>query len=405
MTDKFTSEDIKAGWLIDGTGSPAVPNAILKVREGRVASVQSGSDEMAPDDKHPDNVTNLSHCTIIPGLIDAHVHLSMSGTDDKTYREKQLVADYDVIKDVIAGHIRDHFLHGIIAVRDGGDRSAHVLKYKKTIHSRSQCPLVVKTAGRAWHIKGRYGGLVGKPVVDGCLLADSVKKGSDEIDHIKIINSGLNSLCDFGRQTALQFEKRELEEAVSQAGILGLKTMVHANGKIPVKVSIDSGCHSIEHGFFMGAQNLEKMAEKRTVWVPTAYTMKAYAGLFDSKASEPAVPLRNLEHQMEQILMARNFGVKIGLGTDSGSPGVYHGKSFANELKLLMEAGYSVEQAIKCATSNNAELLGLNNLGRLTKGRRATFVVLRGKPLNLPDSLESVESIYIDGRIVYECQK
>jgi len=131
--------------------------------------------------------------------------------------------------------------------------------------------------------------------------------------------------------------------------------------------------------------------------------MKAYAGLFDSKASGPAVPLRNLEHQMEQILMARNFGVKIGLGTDSGSPGVSHGKSFANELKLLMEAGYSVEHAIKCATSNNAELLGLNYLGQLTKGRRATFVVVRGKPLDLPDSLESVESVYIDGRVVYDC--
>jgi len=262
------SEDIKTGWLIDGTGSPAVFNALLRVREGRIESVRSTPYETDPVDGHSNNVTDLSRCTIIPGLIDAHAHLSMSGTVDKIYRENQLVAGYDVIKDVIAGHVRDHFHHGIIAVRDGGDRSAHVLRYKKTIHSRSQCPLVMKVAGRAWHIKGRYGGIVGKPVMDGCSLADFVKKGSNEKDHIKIINSGLNSLSDFGKQTAPQFEKRELEEAVSQAGILGLKTMGHANGKIPVKVSIDSGCHSIEHGFFMGAQNLEKMAEKRTVWFP-----------------------------------------------------------------------------------------------------------------------------------------
>lgn len=408
MTSDITNRDIKTGWLIDGTGAPARVNAVLRIRDGRIESVHSSCNNDKPLEGNINGGIDLSSYTIIPGLIDAHVHLGMSGTVDITKREMQLVAGYEEIEATISRHIEDHLHHGIIAVRDGGDHDGHVLRYKNTIRNQNPTSVIMKIAGKAWYRKGRYGKLTGNPVPEGYSLAESIEKRTGDpdnpdnitkIDHIKIINSGLNSLNDFGKQTFPQFDTNELEKAVFEGGKLGLKTMVHANGELPVKESIDSGCHSIEHGFFMGVFNLKKMMEKRTVWIPTAYTMRAYSDLSDSNTSQHVVSLQNLEHQIEQLRMARNFGVKVGLGTDSGSPGVHHGESLSHELRILMEAGYSVEEAIQCATSTNSELLGLNDLGQLTEGRRATFVVLRGRPADLPDSLENIESVYTDGRL------
>jgi len=400
-------QDIKTGWLIDGTGNPAVAGAVLGIRNGRIESIQTESDYGGTSaEDHTRRVTDLSAYTILPGLIDAHVHLSMSGTTDAAKREKQLRAGYDNIEAAIAGHLENHIRCGIIAVRDGGDHGGHVGRYKQTSQIKNPVPVIIKTAGKAWYKKGRYGRLTGTPVLEGLSLAGSIDNilgdphKAYHIDHVKVINSGLNSLSDFGKQTPPQFEADELEAAVNLCSMRGLKIMAHANGELPVNVSIDSGCHSIEHGFFMGAANLEKMSEKRIVWVPTAFTMKAYAALSDLATPRRDVALRNLDYQMEQISVARNFGVKIGLGTDSGSPGVHHGASLCEELKILMDSGYSPEEGIQCATSVNAELLGLNDLGRLTHGRRANFIVIKGHPSDLPGNLESITSVYIDGKEV-----
>ena len=112
------------------------------------------------------------------------------------------------------------------------------------------------------------------------------------IDHIKIVNSGLNSLVRFGNETPPQFDVMELKEAVKIGKRFGRKTMVHANGKKPVEVALKAGCHSIEHGFFMGQENLKRMAEKQIFWVPTAVTMKAYRDAFGQR-------IKNLRSQSE----------------------------------------------------------------------------------------------------------
>ena len=87
---------------------------------------------------------------------------------------------------------------------------------------------------------------------------------------MKIVNSGLNSLKVFGKQTPPQFGAEEMRAAVKTAKSFGLKTMVHANGKLPVKIAVDAGCDSIEHAFFMGAESLYRIAERGAIWVPTA---------------------------------------------------------------------------------------------------------------------------------------
>jgi imidazolonepropionase-like amidohydrolase len=92
--------------------------------------------------------------------------------------------------------------------------------------------------------------------------ADRTGKEKKGVDHIKIVNSGLNSLSCFAKETKPQFDSAELKAAVRADRQCGLKTMVHANGKMPVKIAVDAGCDSIEHGFFMGVENLHRIADR-----------------------------------------------------------------------------------------------------------------------------------------------
>ena len=387
---------INAGWLIDGSGGPVRQNIRLCIKNGRIASITDSS----VDDSETSGTTDLATSTILPCLIDSHVHLCMSGTDDLVAREKQLSSDFDDIKDLISEHVKRHLSYGVLAVRDGGDKYAHALRYRNEYLDIKKMPIGIRVAGRAWHRAGRYGSLIGRSPQDNHSLAEAILKDPEEKDHVKIVNSGLNSLKEFGKETLPQFGVEELSDAVKIARNCGHRVMVHANCKKPVAVALEAGCDSIEHGFFMGVENLKIMAEKGIVWVPTACTMKAYAEHMKPGSVEHKVSRMNLEHQLEQISKARELGVTVALGTDAGSVGVHHGSAVIEELKLLITAGYSLPEAIRCVSCNGARLLGIEDFGVISKGMAATFLVVKGDPSKLPDSLGSLDSICFNGNFI-----
>ena len=387
---------VNAGWLIDGTGGPVRKNIRLRIENRIICSISDSES----GDSRKNAVIDFGSGTILPCLVDSHVHLCMSGTDDPLAREKQLSADFDDIKDLISEHIKRHLSHGVLAVRDGGDRYAHALRYRNEYPDNTKMPIGIKFAGRAWHRAGRYGGLIGRSPQENHSLAEAIQIDPEEKDHIKIVNSGLNSLKEFGKETLPQFGAEELSDAVKIAGKYGRRVMVHANGKKPVAVALAAGCNSIEHGFFMGVENLKIMAEKGIVWVPTACTMKAYAEHMKHGSIEYEVSRMNLDHQLEQISKARELGVIVALGTDAGSIGVHHGSGIMDELKLLIIAGFSLPEAIRCASCNGAKLLGIEDFGVISEGMAATFLVAKGDPSKLPDSLGSLDFIYCRGNIV-----
>jgi len=335
-------------------------------------------------------------CTILPGLIDCHVHLSMSGKIDQNLRFRQLLNDFAQNSPLICERIEKNLRFGIMALRDGGDIGGHTLAY---IKQNDTSDVDVKCAGRGWRAPGRYGKIIGRIPESGSTLAESIRANRDVIDHIKIINSGINSLNEFGRETPPQFNRDELEAAFKDARDLGLKTMVHANGKLPVQFGVEAGCDSIEHGFFMGEDNMKRMADRQVFWVPTAFTMKAMRRHMPAGSVQSVAASRILEAQLEQMGRARELGVRLAAGTDAGSFGVRHGGALAEELKLIIEAGFSVEEAIGCATSAGARLLGLDHeLGRLAPGMPANFIIVPGPPSSLPDSLADVKAVCVNGK-------
>jgi imidazolonepropionase-like amidohydrolase len=215
---------------------------------------------------------------------------------------------------------------------------------------------------------------------------------------VKIVNSGLNSLIDFGKETSSQFSLEDLRNTVLRAHHRGLKVMIHANGRNPISDAVDSGCDSIEHGFFMGRENLKRLAEKQITWVPTAFTMEAYARMLPKGSRESEVARKNLDHQLDQIRLAKDFGVRMAVGTDAGSLGVHHGEAVREEIRMLLIAGLGLGEAVQCATSMGAALLGLQHrAGCLMPGSPATFLAVRAEPERLLETLGSPERVYLKG--------
>ncbi|MGE0084288.1 MAG: amidohydrolase family protein [Desulfococcaceae bacterium] len=376
---------VQAGWLIDGRGGPVQENVLLHIADGTVREIRN----IREADTNLPEMLNLSDCTLVPGLIDSHLHLFMSGTGDLAVREKQLNAGFEEMKPVISGHLEQLLGCGVLAVRDGGDYAGHSLQYRNLYMDKM--PVRIMSPGRAWRKDGRYGRLIGRPPGKGRSLAEAIAAESAGIDHVKIVQSGINSLKEFGKQTPPQFDLDELTQAVAAAHSLGLKVMVHCNGNLPVASAIQAGCDSVEHGFFMGEENLKRMADRGVFWVPTAITMKAYAQHLAPGSLEAGTARRTYLHQAEQISLARELGVSIALGTDAGSLGVFHGLSVREELKILMQSGFSVSEAVKCATCNGAGLLGISaEAGRIASGYPAIFLAVKGKPSDLPENLKQV---------------
>ncbi|GBC60556.1 hypothetical protein DENIS_1513 [Desulfonema ishimotonii] len=386
------TQQILAGWLIDGSGGPVQRNRVIHIADGRIRSVRKATPE---DGNHPE-LTDLSDCTVLPGLVDAHLHLFMSGIGDPVIRQQQLHAEFEEIKPVIGIHLKQLLAHGVIAVRDGGDYAGHALRYKQECLGSGQMPVCVRVAGKAWRKPERYGKLIGRAPLNGQSLADAIAGENVKTDHVKVVNSGLNSLKTFGRETLPQFDLDEFRAGVVAAHDRGLKVMVHCNGKRPVEIAVRAGCDSVEHGFFMGKENLKRMADHGIVWVPTAITMKAYSDQLPAGSREAEIARRNADHQLEQMALAKSLGVPVALGTDAGSLGVRHGAGVAGELKLLMAAGFTLEEAIGCSASVGAGLLNLPETGEIAPGKSGTLVAVSGAPDTLPDNLHTARILTPD---------
>jgi len=384
----------RIGQLFDGLGTPARKDILLSTEDGmitairpyRVGAVSSG-----------ESVTDLSTCTVLPPLVDCHVHLAMSGRAEPRLRAWQTGAEYQQLRPHMAARLRRHFHHGILAVRDGGDPRGFTLRFRDQLESGREKRVLIRAAGYGWHKENRYGRIIGKALKPRKLPNTIIFLGNDPADHYKIINSGLNSLSIFARETKPQFTLEELKQISHQAHQQGRKVMVHANGRLPVALALAAGCDSIEHGFFMGQENLKKMAESQTTWVPTACTMQALLENTNPNSGgiDHEVIRDNIEHQLEQLALAREYGVPIALGTDSGSLGVRHGASMIEEWGLLLRAGYAPEEIIQCATGNGISLLNIKEFGRLVPGNPAHFLLCRGSKEFQPHQLASLEGIYL----------
>ncbi len=363
---------VVAGNFIDGSGAEVCRNVFLAVKDSIITAIGPATDLPRNDEAAIDD---FSHCTIVPALVDCSVSLSRSPSVDRRVRLSIEEAGIAKKSALTAQHIRYCHSHGVLGVAASDDSIGLEVHLQEVMEQESV--IDIRTAGSDF-LKIVYSG---------------------SIDNEEAQNSRLN--------------QEDLCRILQQRG--NKKAVVVANGHHRVKEALEAGCDAIEQGYAMGEDNLRKMADMDVLWIPSVLMAKnglqaAGSGgdvmcrfsmryVAPGKADPGAETFwkKMLAEQMTQLRLARKLGVKTAVGTGAGSVGILHGESMVEEMKLFIKAGYSLEETIRCASDNGARFFGMENLGALTVGRKATFLVARGTAQMLPRKLAYLEGIYIDG--------
>jgi len=241
--------------------------------------------------------------------------------------------------------------HGVLEVRDMGNRFGAGLLARKILEGE----ILVKSCGYALYKKGTYGVFLGKGVEGpediGREVETLYRAGAD---FIKVINSGIVSAVGNRLVTDGGFTREELRMLCGESREAGLEVACHANSDSAIRDAVAAGASSIEHGFFVSKETLHMMAEAGVAWTPTAFALLSVA------ASLPHDQRRYLEGVVEahlsSIHLACGAGVKLRVGSDSGSKEVGHGGSFFEEMRLFRKVGLTDEQILTAACMDKDEI-------------------------------------------------
>ncbi|MDK2816735.1 MAG: hypothetical protein PWR22_1364 [Moorella sp. (in: firmicutes)] len=391
-----TDLDLLAGSLWDGQSEECRQHVVISIRRGRIAAVQS--QKMAVTEKNAPQL-NLSGMMVLPGLIDAHVHLALDGIDFQASLARW--QDPPARESALARALRASLEHGLVAIRDGGDRECLNLQAREWVRTgKYPGPRVVAT-GMAVTKKGKYGSFLGPGITDPAsireLIAGLVNR---DVDQVKVVVSGLVTFRRYGEVGSLEFDAAELVTAVKEAHASGRPVMAHVNSAPGVDLALAAGVDSIEHGYFLTTAQLETMAARGTYWVPTVAAIANRLSTTVKKfypEREKEIIQRTRESQQQMIARAYQLGVKLVVGTDAGAPGVYHGESYVDELLYWHQAGVPAAAVLRAATVTAAAALGLGwELGQVKPGYRPCLIAVRGNPLEDLKVLAQPEMVFID---------
>lgn len=358
---------IIAGKFIDGTGTEVQKDKLIGIKDGLIASIGEVSDL-------PENcelpVDDFSHGIILPALVDCSVSLAksssiqLSGEPELSYEQQKLL---------LTRHIKDCHSHGVLSIIEN-DRIDSLLDDFKRENTHPSA-IDIRT----------------------------------QEDVIKIVYSP--SIDDCGQTFSLRYS--ELCNIIKNKG--SKKVIVIANGSEQIEEALNAGCDGIEQGYLINPSNLEAMVEKNILWIPNVIRAQnalsssttggdvccrfslRYAALGKPTLGAKGFWQEIFDNQLSQLKLARKLGVKTAIGTGAGTPGLLHGESVIEEIKLFMKAGFTLAEALQAASTHGADFCNLTNTGALKVGKPATFLITRGSIKQLPRKLSYLEGIYING--------
>jgi len=400
---------IHAGRLIDGVADAARERVTVVVDGGRITAVEPGFRAAGAGD----TVVDLTDATVLPGLMDMHVHL----TSEHSRR-----SELDNMKKGEAERAFDSVLYaertllaGFTTVRNLGDQFGVSIALKRAVEQGKVKGPRIFTSGRSIGTRGGHADSSNSwgPFLtsddprldtvcngaDGCREAVR-KRYQDGSDSIKITaTGGVMSIAKSG--TAPQFTEEELEAVISTAHDYGMKVAAHAHGTEGMKRAVRAGVDSIEHGTLMDDEIMRMMKERGTYLVPTISAGRWVA----DKAQDPTYfhPLvRPKALELGPVIQATfakawRAGVPVMFGTDCGV--CEHGSN-AREFAYMTEAGMPAMAAIKSATMVPARYLGIaDRLGSIEAGKLADIIAVPGDPLADVTALQRVRFVMKEGVI------
>ena len=397
---------IHAGKLICGTSKDIKNVYSILIEKDKIIDVVEGYVDPGDGDKQID----LNNYTVIPGLMDMHVHLS-GESNPKKYMER-FTMNLDDYAYQSVPYAEKTLMAGFTTVRDlGGPTNTSLKKAIEKGHVKgprifSAGKALATTGGHSDPTNGMNFMLAGDPgpkqgVINGVsdarkAVRQQYKNGADLI---KITaTGGVLSVAKNGENP--QFKEDEIREIVSTADDYGMHVAAHAHGVEGMKRAILAGVRSIEHGTLMDEKTIELMITKGTYYVPTisagefvadkAKIDGYYPDIVRPKAKKIGPQLKNT------FKKAYKAGVKIAFGTDAGVS--YHGEN-AKEFSYMVEAGMSHIDAILSATKTASELIERqDDLGTIEKGKFADIIAVKGNPLQKIEALEKVVFVMKNGK-------
>lgn len=395
--------------ILDGSGGAPLAGHAVLVQDGRII-------EVMPEARIPDDVErlDLSGMTLLPGLIDAHVHLLGQRTMDN--RDMTFVGEG--LRAARATADLGRLLQaGITTVRDCGSYTALALKQAVAEGSVPgprivACGRFIERTGGAddapsmplgW---AQRGGPWAPRLADG---PDEVRKAvreqlRDGADWIKTCTTGAVTTQESSRPDLLEWSVEEITTLVEEAHRLGARVAVHAHADAGIKLAIDADADTIEHGTYLSDESARRMAERGMVLVPTLFVLDQLV----ERGAEFGTPEWVLAKAREVMAVrqgtfetALRHGVPIAMGTDIGGQNLLpHGRN-AEELALLMGSGMSAGEAIVAGTLGAARCIGLaGEIGSIEAGKAADLIAVTGDPLQDITRLQHVNFVMQDGRVV-----
>ncbi len=300
---------------------------------------------------------------LAPGAVDAHVHLHLGGGKQKALSASSA--------------------WGLVAVRDMGHGPLKPLPANPSPPPAVVCcgPGIYQASGaRSW---------MAEPVGSEDAARQAVRaRARAGAGFIKVFSTGLLDFASPGTVDHAQgMDEQLLGAVVEEAAAASMKVAVHASGSKAVQAAIRAGVWSVEHGFFLDETTFELMAARGVWWVPTIVAVQAHAtdpaGRHPQEVRAGAAEIVRIQQQA--LVVARNKGVALAMGTDAGSYGVGHGEGLAQEMRLWLEAGIDPHEVFRAATAGAAAAAGMEGIvGTITEGAQAWIVGVTADPRKEP---------------------
>jgi enamidase len=395
--------------LIDGTGHDPIENMAIILDGNRIKNV--GLVTSYPDNT---NVVDLRGLTVMPGLIDCHLHLG-GLTVDKPGKAIGKVSLKDMASfffDYSRNYAHRRWLaieNGVTTIRSAGDHYPHIIRLRDKIAAgKLSGPRIFAPGPTITAPGGHPAGTIYKGnryiIKNATRQIAEVSSAREEVrrlveggvDCIKAIYSDINPMDITHKVPRLSLDV--LEVLADEAHQYNLRLMVHTGSPKETMDAIKAGADSIEHGILPGADSTEfeddlvkMMLDRGTYFVPTLAIAWAY------KEAYPAV----FSDLKRAVKILHSAGVNMAAGTDSGTPGVVIGKGLHKELELMVEAGISPMEAIMAGTRNAADNLGkTNELGTIEPGKLADIIAVSGDPLKDIRDTREIKLVIKDGKIL-----
>jgi imidazolonepropionase-like amidohydrolase len=381
---------LRAGRLFDGTGAEVIPNAAILVEEDRIVAVGGAADVAAPADAE---TIDLGDRFVMPGLIDAHSHASIiPGLGDQMAQLSQPI-EQQLLRAV--GNLRRDLRAGTTTMRVMGEEHFLDVAVRRAIEE-GQIPgprLLIACRG----ITATNGHGRALSAFDG---EDEVRRGVREnfragADFIKLFATGGVSSANTGLDYAV-YSRAEIRAAVEEAERVGSYVAAHAHGGTGLRLALEEGVRTIEHGALVSDEDVELLLAKDAWLISTLSIVYHPTGIEQGDARRPAI-LAKLNHAREVV--AERFprvlrsGVRFAVGTDS-----MHGL-LPFELRKLVDLGVSPTDALQAATSRGAAACRIDDrVGTLQPGKLADIIAMPGDPLADISAVSRVDFVMKAGR-------